>query len=376
MPIVMISESFLLRSTVKDGRIVRDRMLSGFCVRMNPRKRSFLVATSIRGQQFRMTLGYWPLMSVDEARAQAMEVLRQCRNGERPQRPEVIVLPTLRTVYADYCTAKKIKDSSRKRYESFFRTHFGDWLDRPVSDMGLREFSIHCHDFGQTRGAALVELGRGVIGAVIRYINAVHGLTLESPFTKLAAVGLLPERAKPRPRCLQESDLPAWKIAVDKLGQRQQDFLYLALYTGLRRTECRELLRQQVDLTTAVLTIPTTKNGKPHSLPITPVMRNILERRCEALGPTDELFKGVSAEHLYNMAMRVGAPKFMLHDLRKMLATVGQKIGISDAVLRRILNHTALKTDVLNRHYIGLNARDVREALERLQNEINSLMIR
>ncbi len=69
MPIVMISESFLLRSTAKDGRIVRDRMLSGFCVRMNPRKRSFLVATSIRGQQFRMTLGYWPLMSVDEARA-------------------------------------------------------------------------------------------------------------------------------------------------------------------------------------------------------------------------------------------------------------------------------------------------------------------
>jgi hypothetical protein len=60
-----------------------------------------------------------------------MEVLRQCRNGERPQRPEVIVLPTLRTVYADYCTAKKIKDSSRKRYESFFRTHFGDWLERP-----------------------------------------------------------------------------------------------------------------------------------------------------------------------------------------------------------------------------------------------------
>jgi hypothetical protein len=32
-------------------------MLSGFCVRMNARKRTFRVATSVAGKQFRMTLG-------------------------------------------------------------------------------------------------------------------------------------------------------------------------------------------------------------------------------------------------------------------------------------------------------------------------------
>jgi hypothetical protein len=79
MPIVLISESLLRRSTVKDGRILRDRLLCGFCVRMNARKRSFKVATSVAGKQFRMVLGYWPLMSVDEARALALEVLRECR---------------------------------------------------------------------------------------------------------------------------------------------------------------------------------------------------------------------------------------------------------------------------------------------------------
>lgn len=68
--------------------------------------------------------------------------------------------------------------------------------------------------------------------------------------------------------------------------------------------ECRELLRKQIDLASGVLSIPETKNGRPHSLPITPLMREILERRCSRLGPDDELFAGVSAEHLYNMAMR------------------------------------------------------------------------
>ena len=368
MPIVLISESLLLRSTARDGRILRDRLLCGFGVRLNARKRSFLVATSVGGKQFRMMLGYWPLMGVEEARVAAMEVLRQCRAGEVPaRRLAVKVLPTLREAYLGYCGAKKIKASSQKRYESLFRTHFGEWLDRPVSDLGSAGFAEHCHAFAQSKGSALVELGRGVVGALVKYVNAVHGLTLESPFGRLANAGLMPERSKPRARVLQESELPAWRAAVDQLPDKQRDFLYLTLYTGLRRNECRHLQRRDIDLVAGVLAVPETKNGKAHSLPITPMMREILERRCLGLEPDAELFKGVSAEHVHSMAMRLGAPRFMLHDLRKMLATMGQKLGVGDTVLRRILNHTAPKTDVLNRVYVGLGVGDVADRLERIQ---------
>ena len=74
MAIVLISESLLARSALRDGQLLRDRVLSGFCVRMNARKKTFRVATSVGGQQFRMNLGYWPLMSVEEARGLAMQV--------------------------------------------------------------------------------------------------------------------------------------------------------------------------------------------------------------------------------------------------------------------------------------------------------------
>lgn len=84
MPIVLISESLLLRSTAVDGRLLRDRVLCGFCVRMNARKRTFRIATSVAGKQFRMTLGVWPLMSVEDARQPAMEVLAECRAGTWP----------------------------------------------------------------------------------------------------------------------------------------------------------------------------------------------------------------------------------------------------------------------------------------------------
>lgn len=121
--------------------------------------------------------------------------------------------------------------------------------------------------------------------------------------------------------------------------------------------------------------VPETKTGRPHTLPLTPVIKTLLERRCAGLQDEDLLFKGVSADHLWAMAMRLGSPRFMLHDLRKLLATVGQKLGVSDAVLRRILNHTAPKTDVLNRHYVGLTERDIHKGLVKIQCEINLLLL-
>lgn len=53
----MISESLLHRSTATDERILRDRVSSGFGVRLNPRKRTSLIATDVAGRQFRMMLG-------------------------------------------------------------------------------------------------------------------------------------------------------------------------------------------------------------------------------------------------------------------------------------------------------------------------------
>jgi hypothetical protein len=51
--------------------------------------------------------------------------------------------------------------------------------------------------------------------------------------------------------------------------------------------------------------------------------------------------------------MRLGSPQFMLHDQRKLVATAGEKLRLGSAVLRRILNHTALKSDVLRRIALG-----------------------
>jgi integrase len=103
-------------------------------------------------------------------------------------------------------------------------------------------------------------------------------------------------------------------------------------------------------------------------------MREILVRRCESLEHDDYLFSGISINHLWSMAMRVGAPRFMLHDLRKMHATVGERLAVGDAALRRILNHTAPKSDVLHKHYVSLNVADIAEPLRLIQVSLIQMM--
>jgi integrase len=372
--ILTFTEALLQRLTATDRRILRDKLVCGFCLQMNKRSKTFLVATSVQGKQLRMMLGRWPLLSVEEARGMAISALKECRAGRPPATVKPRKLPTLMELLPEYCGAKKLKPASLKRYNSIIRTHFAPWKDQPVSMLTGAAFSQYCQQFAQNTGAALVEVGRGVIGALIRYVNAVYGLTLESPFNKLAAAGLMPERSKPRARVLREDQLPAWRVAVDLIGEKQRDYLLLLLYTGLRRDEGINLTVGAVDFVGGVIAIPDTKNCKPHSLPITPLMDEILRRRCNGLGDADRLFKGVSKEHVFAMAIRQGAPKFMLHDLRKLVATTGERLKLTDSTLRRILNHTAPKSDVLHSTYVSLNATDVLPALVMIQTELSNMM--
>lgn len=217
MSIITLSEALLQKLSPKDGLILRDRVLCGLCIKIGRRNRTFLIATSVAGKQFRLTLGRWPLISVEEARALALPILKNCRSGQMPLKRLPPKLPTLNAAVVRYTETKGLKASSLKRYLSIIRTHFPEWQHCNVTLLKTPAFAEHCHTFTQTKGAALVEVGRGLISALIKYLNAVHRLNIESPFNRLAAAGLMPDRAKPRARKLQEAELPQWRKAVDAL---------------------------------------------------------------------------------------------------------------------------------------------------------------
>lgn len=367
MSILTLSNAVVARLTLGPRRLIRDRILCGFCLRVGERSKTFMVATSTNGRQVRITLGRWPFLDTDTARAAAATILKSCREGQLPNKVSSAVLPDLKDCLALYVRAKQIKASSQKRYDSILRTHFEPWYKLSIAKLDGPTFHEHCHAFSQTKGAAIVEVGKGLIGAMLKYINAVYQLQLNNPFEKLAAAGLMPARSEPRERKLKDIDLPNWYTAIQKLPAPQRDYLMLVALTGLRRDECANITTKNIDLCKLILTIPETKNGLQHTLPITPEMLTILKRRIGCSEVAQELFSGVSAEHVSQMACRKGAPRFMVHDLRKLLATTGARIGVDDAHLKRILNHKAKRSDVLNAHYVRLDVADIEEPMKRIQ---------
>lgn len=376
MAIVTLTDALLQRLRSGDRRIIRDRCLVGFCIRMNKKRRSYMVATTCAGKQVRATIGYYPLMKTDEARVLATEIIKMCRAGTYSKQAAQVIsrMDSIHDILPQYIKDKGLKSATQKRYDSMMRSHFTDWYERPVNELTSTEFAKHCHQFVQTQTVSVTEMGRAFIGAITKYINAIYGLNIVSPFHRLAAAGLMTEKVQPRKRKLQEDDLPTWYQAVTQLPEKQNDALMFLAMTGLRRNEGMLMKREQVDFDKGRFHIPETKTGRPHSLPITPILEVILKRRCEALQAGDLLFEGVSGEHLADMAKRQGAPSFMLHDLRKLLATVGERLQAPESILRRILNHTSKRSDTLYRHYVSIELSDISAPLQQIQAALIAMM--
>lgn len=74
------------------------------------------------------------------------------------------------------------------------------------------------------------------------------------------------------------------------------------------------------------------------------------------------------------MAARVGAPAFMLHTPRKLLAAAGERLGVSDAALRRILNHTPQKRGVVRRLDVQFCVEVVRLSRAHIQGDLERLL--
>ena len=60
--------------------------------------------------------------------------------------------------------------------------------------------------------------------------------------------------------------------------------------------------------------------------------------------------------------------------LPKVVQGYADRVLRHGAVIRRILNQTAPKTDVLHRHYVGLNEGDVAGGLVKIQEALAELM--
>lgn len=125
-----------------------------------------------------------------------------------------------------------------------------------------------------------------------------------------------------------------------------RDFLLLALFTGMRRSEIASLRWDYIDLEGRALHIPKTKNGDPLDLPLADFIVDLLNARRDQTGASPWVFPSNGRTgHLVEtktFTARVAARSgviFTLHDLRRTFVSIAESLDVPHYALKRLLNH-------------------------------------
>jgi integrase len=297
----------------------------------------------------RITFGQYPAMSVAAAREQAEKYHAQVKLGGDPQQE---------------------KADSKARSDETFEACMKLYLERRRTEGKLRASSygeierhlvknlaaLHgLHIAKLDRRAIALELGRLTNGSpvqanrtrasLLKFLNwcAGEGFIDSNPAT---FTNKNPEQA--RDRVLSNSELrKIWgALPEGDFG----DIIKLLALTGQRRDEIAQLRWDEIDLDHAIITLPPirTKNGRQHMIPLAAKARGILTPRWERREPDRALVFGVGQcgfSGWVNCKKRlddeIKLPHWVIHDLRRAVATGMAEIGVQPHIIEALLNHVS-----------------------------------
>ena len=149
-----------------------------------------------------------------------------------------------------------------------------------------------------------------------------------------------PAKEKSRDRVLDDAELKLTWEAADAEGGAAGALVKLLILSGARRNEITELARDEITADAIELPGERTKNGLPHTIPITPMIRRVLDALPSTgkfvLNGTDRPFGDHSgAKEKVTPAIR----PWTLHDLRRSFASGLQRLGVAPHIVELALNH-------------------------------------
>jgi integrase len=268
-----------------------------------------------------------------------------------------------------------------------------DLVERVVEDFMTLYAKPHTKDWRETErllkkeivgrwaGRRLSEISSAEVREALREVkarapiavNRLHGrfrklcnwaleeeIISASPVEKVKA--LTPEKNRARERVLSDEELGGVWQAAETLGFPFGPIFQLLILTGQRRGEVAGMTWGEFDLANETWVIPQerTKNGLRHSVPLPQPAIAILKaqpRFKRAQGETDFVFSpGATAPSGFSRARRrldaamsalrratdpeaLSLPEWVVHDLRRSVASGMARLGISLPVIERCLNH-------------------------------------
>jgi integrase len=320
------------------------------------------------GASRKLTLGSFPALDLKGARRAAEEARGAIARGEDPA--------------AAKTAAREAAKAERKAE--------GDLIENVVSQFIERYAKAKTRDWRETErllkrnvverwpGKCLREITKPMVHAMLDAIadrgspiaaNRVlaqlkvmckwavgRGIILASPCDGVSAPSS--ERGRSRERVLSDDELRIVWQAADSIGWPFGPIVRLLILTGQRRDEVAQMEWRELDLEAQGWTIPAarSKNRREHQVPLSDAAIDILKSlpRIERSGfvfttnartPVSGFSKAKPALDRA-MAELAGEgsspiPGWVLHDLRRTVATNLQRLGVRLEVTEAVLNHVS-----------------------------------
>lgn len=382
MPVINLTKRTIdAIAPVETGQILyRDSSLSGFGLRVGTQSKVFFAEGQVARRTVRVTIGKYGPVTPEAARKRALKLLGEMAEGRNPngeRRAKNAAAMSVREAFDDFFERRPLAPSSTDNYKRSIDIYLKDWANKPIGEISRRMVLDRHRKIGEENGLVTANNIMRHLRSIYNFTSAAHGELPSNPVSILTQARAWNTERRRR-SVVPAHGLPRWWRAVHQEEDYVRDFLLIALFTGMRRSEVARLRWEFIDLEGRTLTVPTTKNGDPLELPLSDFLFDLLLARRDEDPEEEWVFPGrgetghmVETKKFYARVTKTSGIRFTLHDLRRTFVTIAESLDIPHYALKRLLNHRT-DSDVTG-GYIVIDVERLRAPVERVAQRILEL---
>lgn len=328
--------------------------------------KSFYWFRKVRGYPTWQTIGAYPDLTVEQARAKASELNTKNASwkandydGPDPftQRRD-ITLDELIEMYLE----RQVKahaarpDRAVRDTKGMVKTYLTAWKPRRLRTIRHEDVQNLHEKLGSENGKVTANRVVQFLRTLFNWAEEASLWKGENPATRIKFF-----HEDRRTRFLQPDELPRFFKALRADSNLDlQDFVLLALFTGARRGDIFSMRWGNVSLADNRWEVPNPKNRKPYVIALTPEAVEILEKRRKRVKDTEWVFPSWgSTHHLVNLKKpwqrllkAANISGLVMHDLRRTLGSWQAGLGSSLQIIGKSLGHSSTRATEVYSHLV------------------------
>jgi integrase len=337
-------------------RIWFDDAVPGFGVRVRESgSRSWIFQYKIGQKQRRLVIGQVAAIKPSRAREIAGEYHAKVKLGFDPAAEKRVRVE--RTAHTFGALAERylafqereLRPGSFREIVRHLRTHTKPVHDLPVDTVDQTTLDDLLDKIDKDSGAVTSNRVRATVSAMFAW-GMRKGIALSNPVANTNKRG-----EQPRDRVLSDAELRLLWQALDATNGQYAAIIKLLMLTGQRVNEIAGLRWPEVNFDRNLISLPSsrTKNARPHDIPMSASVRDILKSQPQKdgrdyiFGRRSGPFSGLSRckaaldKRIAELNGGKPLPAFVHHDLRRSTATGMADIGIQPHIIEAVLNHVS-----------------------------------